>query len=96
MNNDLTTPVITKDQARKITKGRTPLVPVEYEVAIRALTECTTLDESKYWSDKSDALAAWAKIYHSDDAGRKAKLLESVTLPAYGATIRGIAPSSRQ
>jgi hypothetical protein len=33
--------VITSDEARKITKGRTPLVPVEYEQACKsALTEC--------------------------------------------------------
>jgi hypothetical protein len=75
MNTGLT-PVITKEIARKITRGRDPLVPIEYEVAMRALTECTTLDESKYWSDKADALAAWAKIYHSDEAQRKAKLLK--------------------
>jgi len=69
-------PVLTKEQAKKVTKGRTPLVPVEYETAIQALTECANLNETKYWSDKADALAAWAKIYHSDEAGRKAKLLK--------------------
>ena len=68
--------VITKEQAKQITKGRTPLVPIEYETAINALTECVTLDEAKYWSDKADALAAWAKIYHSNEAERKAKQLK--------------------
>lgn len=68
--------VITKEQAKQITRGRTPLVPVEYETAIGALQACVTLDESKYWSDKADALAAWAKIYRSDDASRKAKMLK--------------------
>jgi len=70
------TSVITKEQARKVTHGRTPLMPVEYEQAITALVACTTLDETKYWADKSDALAAWAKIYHNDDAARKAKQLK--------------------
>jgi hypothetical protein len=55
--------VITKEEAKKITGGRTPLVPVEYETAVNALQACITLDETKYWSDKADALAAWAKIY---------------------------------
>lgn len=68
--------VITSVQARQITRGRTPLVPVEYETAIKALTECVTFDETKYWSDKADALAAWAKIYHSNDTLVKAKRLK--------------------
>lgn len=41
-----------------------------------ALAACVSLDETKYWSDKADALAAWAKIYHSDDVERKAKQLK--------------------
>lgn len=72
----LTTQVITKAQARQITRGRTPLVPVEYETAIKALSECVTFEDSKYWSDKADALAAWAKIYHSNETLIKAKRLK--------------------
>ncbi len=68
--------VLTAEIARQITHGRTPLVPVEYETAVKALAECCTLDESKYWSQKADALAAWAKIYRQDDALRKAKMLK--------------------
>jgi len=68
--------VITEAEARKITHGRTPLVPVEYEAACRALSQCCTLDEAKYWDNKADALAAWAKIYRNDDAGRKAAQLK--------------------
>lgn len=69
-------PVLTSEQARKVTRGRTPLLPVEYEQAVTALQACCTLDETKYWSDKADALAAWAKIYRSDEASRKAKMLK--------------------
>lgn len=68
--------VITMQQAKKITGGRTPLVPVQYETALRALSECISLDEAKVWSDKADALAAWAKIYRSNDAERKARALK--------------------
>lgn len=68
--------VISRAQAKQITGGRTPLVPVEYETAVKSLQACLTLDEAKYWSDKSDALAAWAKIYRNDEAGRKAKMLK--------------------
>lgn len=69
-------PVITSEQARRITRGRTPLIPVEYDAAIKALEQCCSLDESKYWSDKADALAAWAKIYRNDECVRKAKMLK--------------------
>lgn len=68
--------VLTPQQAKQVTRGRTPLVPVEYETACKALEACCTLDESKYWSDKADALAAWAKIYQNGDALRKAKMLK--------------------
>ena len=68
--------VITSKQARQITGGRTPLVPVQYEAAIQALTECLSIDDAKTWDNKADALAAWAKIYRNDDIGRKAKMLK--------------------
>lgn len=68
--------VLTEKQAREITGGRTPLVPVEYEEACKALAACVTLDEAKYWDNKADALAAWAKIYHDDKAGRNARALK--------------------
>ena len=68
--------VITVEQARKITKGRTPHVPVEYETACKALEACCTLEEGKYWSDKADALAAWAKIFHDSKIERQAKILK--------------------
>ncbi len=68
--------ILTARQARLVTSGRTPLVPLEYEAAVRSLSQCTTLDESKYWRDKADALAAWAKIHHSNEILRKAKALK--------------------
>lgn len=68
--------VITEQQARQITGGRKPHMPIEYEQACKFLDQCIELDDAKYWSDKSDALAAWAKIYHDEDAARKAKRLK--------------------
>lgn len=87
-----TNPVITAEQARKITGGRTPLVPVEYETACRALAECSTLDETKYWDNKADALAAWAKIYHSDQAAVEAKRLKLHAYRRMGALAAEIRP----
>jgi hypothetical protein len=69
-------PVITADQAKKITGGREPLLPAEFEKACRDLASCRTFDEAKYWSDKASALAAWAKIYHSTRIAREARLLK--------------------
>lgn len=69
-------PVLTREQARAITRGRTPLVPVEYESAVKALQSCITLDEAKYWGEKADALAAWAKIYRNDQVGIEARRLK--------------------
>jgi hypothetical protein len=68
--------VITAQEARNITGGRSPLVPVEYEQALKALASCRQIDDAKYWSDKASALAAWAKIYHSPQVMREAKLLK--------------------
>lgn len=68
--------VITKAQARVILKGRVPHVPIQYEQAITALQECIELDEAKLWSDKADALAAWAKMYRDDKVSRQAKMLK--------------------
>lgn len=70
------TTVITEKQARQITGGRKPLVPVEYEQAVAALQQCVDLDEAKYWENKADALAAWARIYRDDEVGLKAKKLK--------------------
>lgn len=52
------------------------ILPVEYAAACRAIAACLTIDESKNWSDKADALAAWAKIYKSDQASLEAKRLK--------------------
>ena|SRR6185437_9764975 len=68
--------VISESEARKITGGRKPLVPVVYEEALKNLAECISIDDAKYWSDKADALAAWAKIYHDDKLSRQAKCLK--------------------
>jgi hypothetical protein len=68
--------LISKEQARQITGGRLPHIPVEYETAVNSLQACLTLDEAKYWSNAADAFTAWAKMYRSGDALRKAKMLK--------------------
>lgn len=51
-------------------------LPIIYTEAVTALAACVTLDEAKYWSDKSEALAAWAKIYRSKQAAMEARRLK--------------------
>ena len=51
-------------------------VPMQYTAAIKALAKCRTIDEAKQYADKSDALAAWAKIYKDDDVKIEAKRLK--------------------
>jgi 2-keto-3-deoxy-galactonokinase len=67
--------VITSSQARQITRGRTAMVPAEFDAAVKAVAACTQFDEAKYWTDKASALAAWAKIYHSQGISRQARIL---------------------
>ena len=87
--------VITLEQAKKITGGRTPLVPVEYEKALAALESCVHIDEAKYWSDKADALAAWAKIYRSNDAQRKAAALKLYAYRRMGEIAQELRPRKK-
>lgn len=88
--------VITAEQARKITGGRKPLVPVVYEEAIKALAECLSLDDAKLWSDKADALAAWAKIYHDDKVDRQARALKLHAYRRMGQLAIELSPQKRK
>lgn len=84
--------VISESQARKITGGRKPLVPVVYEDAVKALAECLSLDEAKHWDNKADALAAWAKIYRDDKVTRQAKALKLHAYRRLGELAREVRP----
>lgn len=88
-------PVITAKQARQITGGRAPLVPVQYEQAVQALAECSTLDDAKVWSDKADALAAWAKIYRDDTVDRQARALKLHAYRRMGLLAAELRPPSK-
>lgn len=59
---------------------KTPRVPLKLHEAVQALAEVRTIDDAKYFADKADALAAWAKIYKDDEAGIEAR---RVKLHAY-------------
>lgn len=69
-------PTITAKSAQRIVDANNARVPIEYDNAVKALQACIDIDDAKYWSEKADALAAWAKIYRSKDAELKAKRLK--------------------
>lgn len=72
MSKKANNPVITAEQAKAITGGRTPLLPAEYEAAVKALDACLNIDEAKYWDNFADIAAAWAKINRNNEVARKA------------------------
>ena len=51
-------------------------IPALFNDAVKAVAACRTINEAKYWENRSDALAAWAKIYSDDDAMREARALK--------------------
>lgn len=67
-------PAVTRDIVAQ--RMRNTSIPVVYEEACKALAACVTIDEGKYWADKAEALAAWAKIYKSKQAETEAKRLK--------------------
>lgn len=69
-----------------------PHIPVIYEEACRALTACLDIDEAKEWADKSEALSAWAKIYHDNEAARKARALRLLAYRRMGQLAAEIRP----
>lgn len=71
-------------------------MPVVYEEACRALVACTTIDEAKYFSDKADALAAWAKIYKSEEASVAAKRLKLYAYRRMGTLAGELRPTGWQ
>lgn len=69
-------PVITAEEARKITGGREPFGILEYEQAVVLLRQCITIEDAKRFATLADARAAWAKIKHDNTVLRLAKALK--------------------
>ncbi len=86
------TKALTPAEVKAIAPHAKPTVPVVYEEAVKQLALCRTLDEAKYFDNKADALAAWAKIYKDDSAGRQAKALKLHAYARMGALARELRP----
>lgn len=70
-------------------------MPIEYETACKALVACTTIDEAKYWSDKSEALEAWSRIHKSDTAFVAARRLKLFAFRRIGELAEELRPTKR-
>ncbi len=70
-------------------------MPVEYITACKALAACISIDEAKHWSDKADALAAWSRIYQSNEASVQAKRLKLHAYRRMGHLAEALQPSNR-
>lgn len=86
------------EQLPAVVKRRIPEAkpPLEYDIACQALVACTRIDEAKYWSDKADALAAWAKIYRSDTAATEARRLRLHAYRRMGELAGELRPAKRK
>lgn len=80
-------PVVIRDRIQHVA------MPVEYDLACKALEACETIDEGKYWSDKADALAAWAKIYKNDQAALAARRLKLKAFRRMGEISEELSPN---
>lgn len=82
-------PPAIKNRARQLE------MPVLYREAVAALERCSTMDEGKYYADKADALAAWAKIYGSDEDSKAAARLKLRAYARMGVLALELRPGNR-
>ena len=75
-------------------KIRDAIVPVKYDIAVRALVACQNIHEAKLYADKADALAAWAKIYQDDQVRIEARRLKLHAYRRMGTLARELQPGS--
>lgn len=84
--------VLTIADARKYAESKKFHLPVVYEEAVKALKNTRTINEANEFNNAAEALATWAKIYRSDEAGRQAKQLKLHAYRRMGELARQLAP----
>lgn len=77
--------------AKRLTVSKAPL-PVAYREAIKALERCQDIDEAKEFIDQAEALAAWARIYKKNEAGKQARALRLHAYRRMGELAQELAP----
>lgn len=68
-------------------------LPIPFTDALRLLVQCRRLDETKYWDNWAEALAAYAKMYSDDEVGREARLLRLHAYRRMGQLAEQLQPS---
>lgn len=68
-------------------------LPDIYTKAVMLIKDTITLDESKQWVDKSEALAAWASMYNDDQVGVAAKRLRLHAYRRMGELAQSLRPT---
>lgn len=65
-------------------------LPVSYELATKALAECTRLDECKDWANKAEALASYARQSKDDRLRKMAIRIQARAIRRCGELLREI------
>ena len=68
-------------------------LPIIYEDAIRDLIACQTLDEAKYFADKAEALAAYARIHCDKRLAIESKRLKLIAFRRMGQLAEELFPA---
>ena len=63
-------------------------LPHTYEVARRALVECSRVDECKDWADKAAALASYARQADDDELYRMARRIQGRAVRRVGELLK--------
>lgn len=71
-------------------------LPQKYTAVTKALAECVRIDECKDWSDKSAALASYARQAKDRDLLRMAKRIQARAMRRVGELLKEVAPGRNQ
>ena len=69
-------------------------LPETYERAKTALSECSSLDECKDWSDKAQALASYARQSKDDSLRKMAERIQARAIRRAGEILKQIEPAT--
>lgn len=69
-------------------------LPVAYESAKKALSECASIDECKDWADKAAALASYAKQAKDDSMRKMAERIQARAIRRCGELLKQVEPAT--
>ena len=69
-------------------------LPIVYERATQALSECTRIDECKEWANKAEALASYARQSKDDTLRKMAERIQARAIIRCGELLKQIEPGT--